>query len=611
MLESEKQFRMLFEFSPVGIAIIDNKGDVVEANRELAKIVGISIYDLKRGQFRKEKFIRSDGSVFLPEDFPGSVALREKKAVKEVEIGIIKEDAEPIWTEVSASPFESDPDYAIVITKDITHRKTLERKLAEAAHAESGTSFRSIFENSVMGISQAYPGGKLIRINQAYSEMYGYPDITSMLKDINDSTIRLYSNPSDRAKVLDILNKNGSMPPTEFELKRLDGQKFWALVAAKQVKDDNGKLLYLQAEHIDITGLKNAQKALKEIGEKYRLIVENSGLGIAYFSVDGKILMLNNLALKNLGGKTSDYIGKNLTEVYGNEASKVYIERLKSAAVSEDPMIYEDYVDMEGKPGWYRSTHSRILSQNGEVDGIQVIAENVTELKIAEDKLKASNVKYRNLSHHLEEILENERTTIAMNLHDDLGQKLTALDLDLAWTRGRIGVQSQSVKKKLDEMRLMINDIVESIKEISSFLRPSMLFDLGLLPAISSLVDKFKKSSGISCNLQSVTEEINIDDRISLIIYRVLQEALTNIARHSGASAAEIIISLTENRIEMIIKDNGKGIDDEKINSITSMGITGIKERVRAVNGKLQIKGGKNSGTRIMVSIPLYQTEND
>jgi len=262
-------------------------------------------------------------------------------------------------------------------------------------------------------------------------------------------------------------------------------------------------------------------------------------------------------------------------------------------------------------PGWYLSTQSKILNQNGEVDGIQVIADNITELKITENKLKESQKKYRNLSRHLEKILEKERSAIAMNLHDDLGQKLTALDLDLAWIKGRIGVQSPPVRKKLNEMSLMINEIIESIKEISSFLRPSILYDLGLFPAIISLLNKFEKSSGIKCVFKSDTEEIHVDDQISLIIYRVLQEALTNIARHSGASFAEITISLENNIIQMEICDNGKGIDADKVSSVTSMGLTGIKERVRSVYGKVQIKGGKESGTRIKVSIPLNKFNND
>jgi PAS domain S-box-containing protein len=598
--EAADRYFELFQFAPLGYFSLTRDGDIIEANLYGSQLLGIESAQLRNSRF---SFFVSDETKPAFNLFFRSIL---SKGSRESCVVTLTNKAN-LARYVNITGFLSEKsDKCLIIISDLT-----ESKRTEIALDESESVFRSIFENSIMGISQAYPEGKLIRINQAYAEMYGYPDTGSMLQDITDNTLKLYANPSDRKNVLEILKKNGYMEPTEFELKRRNGEYFWALVSAKQVRDKTGKLLYLQAEHVDITVLKNAQRALKEIDERYQFILENSGLGIAYYSVDGKILMLNNTAIKNLGGKPSDYIGKNLTEVFGDEAGKIYIERFKAAAISDIPIIYEDHVKMEGIPGWYLSTHTRILNQNGEVDGIHVIADNITELKIAENKLRDSQKKYRNLSQHLEKILEKERSELAMNLHDDLGQRLTALELDLAWIRGRIGVQSPSVKKKLTEMRKMINDIIDSTKEISSLLRPAILFDLGLFPAIISLLKKFEKSSGIRCKLNSATEEINVDYRISLIIYRVIQEALTNIARHSGATKVEISISLTENKIDMSIYDNGKGIAEGEINSITSMGITGIKERVKGVNGILHIKGKKDSGTRITVSIPLNQDDDD
>jgi PAS domain S-box-containing protein len=850
--ERIRKYRVLFDLAPVGIAIVDSERRIVESNDALEKIARITKTGLESGFYWNRKYIDKCGKELLPDEFPSSIALREKRTVTDVEIGILEAD-EVFWTEVSAAPLDASGKFAVVITRDITDRKDLEtqktaseekyrsffensmdavlltgtdgkiysanqaacnmfgtseqeicragrngvidltdprlsdaiierrtrgkalreltlvrhngttfpaeisssvftnvdgiqmtsmiirditerkkgekelflqseilkniseginliraegetivftnqkfdeifgynhgeligkhvtilnapaykkpdeikndivnsitktgewhgeiqnikksgdhfwcyvnvskfnhpdfgevflsvhtditdRKLAEKTLSESEAAFRSIFENSVMGISQAHPGGKLIRINQAYAEMYGYCDTSTMLREISDNTTKLYVNPSDRAKVIDILDKRGSMTPVEFELKRRNGEHFWALVGAKQVRDDSGELLYLQAEHIDITELKNIQNALRESEEKHRLIMENSGLGIAYYSVNGEILMLNQVALKNFGGKASDYLGKNLTDVFGNEAGKRFIDRLKLAAESESPLIFKDYIELEGKPGWYLSTQSRILNQNGDVDGIQVIADNITELKVAENKLKESQNKYRNLTRHLNRIMENERSTIAMNLHDDLGQKLTALNLGFAWIRARIGVQSSLCKKKMDEMGLLINEIIISIQELSSFLKPSMLSDLGLYPAVSSLLEKFEKQSGIRCHFQHGTDETKIDENISLVVYRILQESLTNIARHSGATVAEVKISRFKSKIELVIMDNGKGIEREQVISPTSMGMMGIKERVKSVKGKLKIKGGTEFGTAIWISIPLIQFNDD
>ena len=158
------------------------------------------------------------------------------------------------------------PLYANGIIREITYNKATEEALKK-----SEAEFRSLFENSIMGISQASPEGKLLRINKAYAEMYGYPDPETMLNEVANNSIQLYSDPENRKKVIDILDKEGVMNPAEFELNRRNGEKFWALVGAKQVRDDSGNLIYLQAEHIDITRRKKDEEEFKAIKSKLEL----------------------------------------------------------------------------------------------------------------------------------------------------------------------------------------------------------------------------------------------------------------------------------------------------------------------------------------------------
>ena len=157
----------------------------------------------------------------------------------------------------------------------------------------------------------------------------------------------------------------------------------------------------------------------------------------------------------------------------------------------------------------------------------------------------------------------------------------------------------------------MIKETVESIRETSSLLRPAILFDLGLVPAIKSQLGKFEKQTGIKCHFNFKPEEFKLEERLALILYRILQESLTNIARHSGASETEIELYIRRNKIEMIISDNGTGISKNKVNSLSSMGIAGMKERVRSVNGKIIIMGNTLSGTRIKVMIPFIKEKGD
>ncbi|MEI6049906.1 MAG: PAS domain S-box protein [Bacteroidota bacterium] len=378
--------------------------------------------------------------------------------------------------------------------------------------------------------------------------------------------------------------------------------------ARVRIVDENERIFMSDKK---IFELKNVAKALQESEEKNRLLMDNSGLGIGYYDKEGRILMLNHEAVKNFGGKASDYIGKNLTEIFGNEDGQVFIKRLNFTVESGSSLQYEDYMKHGEKEGWYLSTYTRILDGKGNVDGIQVIANNITDRKLGEKKLKESQKKLQKLARHLDEIMENERSLVALNLHDDLGQELTAIKMNIAWVKSRIGVQSQAVNEKIDDISQMISETIESIKEISSFLRPLILFDLGLVPAFASLLKKFEKQSGIRCLFSYEHEEFQIGNRISLILYRILQESLTNIARHSEASLAEVKLRLVKNKIEMQITDNGKGIGKNEVNSLTSMGIAGLKERVRSISGRLLIKGEKGFGTSIKVSIPLKNGSKD
>jgi PAS domain S-box-containing protein len=472
--ESEKRYHFLFDNMLNGLAycqmVYDDSGNPVdfiylEVNEAFGKLTGLTNVVGKRVTDVLPGIFQMDGELF---NIYGRVALTGEPENCEILIKSLGH-----WFSVSIyCPLKN---HIVAIFDVISERKNSEEKLLA-----SEVEFRNVFENSIIGISQYYPEGNLIRINKAYAEMHGYPDSSSMLKEVGNNTQILSLNPDDMKKVLGTLDTTGYMAPTEFKLNRRNGEKFWALVGAKQVKDNAGKLLYLHTEYIDIASQKKLEQELRK--------------------------------------------------------SKEVLEKLNQ---------------------------------------------------------------------HLVDIREFESNQIALNLHDDLGQKLTAINFDIAWLKRRIGVQSQTVKEKIEEMSQTIISTIESIKETSSLLRPAILFDLGLVPAIKAQLSHFEKQTGIKCHFLCDPERFILDNRISIILYRILQESLTNIARHSGASSAEICLNVFKNKIGMSIKDNGKGINKDQINSIKSMGIEGIKERVRSAQGKITIRGIHGSGTTIKVLIPL------
>jgi two-component system sensor histidine kinase UhpB len=464
----------------------------------------------------------------------------------------------------------------------------------------SDNIYKAIFENSIDAILITSVDGGIQAANQAACKLFGRTEadiIKSGRKgvlDLNDE--RLTGMLEERTKTGKV---SGSL-----NYKRGDGSVFPADFTSTVFKDTEGKDRTITIIR-DISKLKDAEEAIRKSEEKYKLLSEQSGVGVALYSPAGKILYFNQQALKNLGGKSEDFTGKSLIEVFGRKAGTKYLKRVSEEIRLEKNIIYEDYLESASGIHWFSSTHSVIRDLNGEVIGVQVVSIDISERKLIESQLNQSANELRELTRHLVEVKEAERTRIARDLHDDLGQKLTALNMDVSWLKSRIGVQSRTVENKFEQMISLLNNTIESVQKISHGLRPSILDDLGLLPAIEWQVTEFHRTSGISCNITYSPNEIEVDSRISLVVFRIVQEALTNIARHSGASKVAIKVALIEGVLDVSIKDNGCGIEQTKINNSKSFGLLGMRERAGAVEGEVVISGRRGEGTRVRVRIAV------
>jgi PAS domain S-box-containing protein len=351
------------------------------------------------------------------------------------------------------------------------------RKQADNALRESEARFRNLFENSLLGISITNPEGRLIQVNMAYAKMYGYNNPEEILAEVSNVK-HLYVKPEDRNEVIRALSRHGFMEPKEFELVRRDGSRFFVLVSISQIRSSDGKLLYNQATHIDLT------------------------------------------------------------------------ERRKM-----------------------------------------------------ESELRNSKELLENLYQHLNEVRENERATISREIHDELGQSMTALKLDLNQMHKYVGTNPEAIIK-LDSMIELVSNTIKDVQRISSDLRPGILDDLGLVSAIEWYCDEFEKRTGIKCS-QKLENSAFSDPRINLTFFRALQEALTNVIRHAKASYVNVKLHQSNKGVTLTIQDNGIGIPEVKIKSYKSMGLISMRERVRQLNGKIDISSKKGDGTKLTVFIPF------
>ena len=235
-----------------------------------------------------------------------------------------------------------------------------------------------------------------------------------------------------------------------------------------------------------------------------------------------------------------------------------------------------------------------------------MILRDVTARKQAEDQLKRQQDELRELSAQVFEAREEEKTLIARELHDELGQLLTAMKMDLSWLRERLPALDPALAVKAGQMNEVLDQAVGSVRRIAADLRPLMLDDLGLADAAGWLVEDFARRSGIECRIDlppaERLEALKRDTAVA--VYRVLQEALTNIARHSGATRAGIRLAATPGGLTLTISDDGRGLPADGPGPGRA-GLPSMRERATSLGGRFEIRSGPGGGTTIAVTVPL------
>lgn len=235
------------------------------------------------------------------------------------------------------------------------------------------------------------------------------------------------------------------------------------------------------------------------------------------------------------------------------------------------------------------------------------LLDEIAERKQTEQLLLASRQKQRELSGHLEDVREQERARIARELHDELGQALTVLRIDLVRVANRLDLPPEQIRDKLNASVAMLDHIADTTRSISDNLRPGMLDVLGLGAAIEHHVTKFSQATGLDCRLSMNQAEFELDSRISTAIFRLLQESLTNVARHARAKHVEVQLVGLEKEILLVVQDDGVGIQEPPSTKRSSYGMLGMRERVALLGGGLLVESEPGQGTRIEASIPYLQ----
>jgi signal transduction histidine kinase len=233
-------------------------------------------------------------------------------------------------------------------------------------------------------------------------------------------------------------------------------------------------------------------------------------------------------------------------------------------------------------------------------------AEERAQHRRAEEQLRESHEQLRALSVYLQSVREEERTRIAREVHDELGQALTSCKLDLSWIASKLPGDLKPLVDKARALTEHIDSTIQTVRRISSELRPGVLDHLGLVAAIEWQANEFQNRTGIKCDVRSRVREPLADQELSTTFFRIFQETLTNVIRHAGATHVGVDLKEAEGRITLEVKDNGRGIARNEIFNSRSMGLLGMRERTELLGGVFQIGNvPRQKGTRVRVSIPL------
>ncbi len=319
-----------------------------------------------------------------------------------------------------------------------------------------------------------------------------------------------------------------------------------------------------------------------------------------------RIIFANNAIEGTFGWCREELIGKSVTIFYRNaqeskEIARYFYSTLKGQRtfVNEFPCRRKD-----GRDILCRMRAARIGDELRE-RRIVVTYEDITEKRRAQEELERSREQLRNLSTYLQSVREKESTRIAREIHDELGQSLTALQMDVTWLGDQLPPELTHLKEKTQRMARLADATVESVHRIITELRPILLDDLGLTAAIEWQAKEFQSRMGIECYIYLDCTDSSIEKDLATTLFRVFQGVLTNVGRHAAATAVWIRLVQKEDELCLEVIDNGKGITAKQAEDPRSFGIIGIRERVNLWGGSVQISGVRNRGTTISVTIPL------
>jgi PAS domain S-box-containing protein len=492
-------------------------------------------------------------------------------------------------------------------------RELAERKQAEHEARVSEERFAKAFNLSPMrmGILKV-SNGEMVAVNDCFVKDMGFSREEIIGRRIFD--IRAWSG-AEVVRIRHLLQLGKAIRNWEALAGTKSGEWRTTLVSAEPI-EISGEACILFVSN-DITELKRSEEALRESEELFRTSFENATVGVCLVGIDGRFFSVNPTLCEMLG-----YTKEELEELSFNditiEEDKHLGTNFVSKAINGD--IYrasfeKRYVHKDGHIIWaFVSTALVPKPVKGRRFFISYI-QDITERKQAEEQLKAKSDQLRALTISVRSAREAEGIRIAREIHDELGSALTSMKWDLE-EMGKVVSRTDDIsissplQMKIATMSGLIDSTIDVVRRISAELRPSILDDLGLAAAVEWQAQQFQARTGILCNYDCSQGHIELDPDRSTAVFRIFQEALTNVLRHAQATRIDVSLDADDDEVILRIQDNGRGILESERTGFQSLGLLGMRERAELIGGSLEIMGVQGVGTTVVLRVP-HLTDRD
>lgn len=586
--KAEQKYRDIFENTGEGIFQTTIDGKFLTANPAMARMFGFDTPEeliQNRTDITNQQYVDPDRRRALVE------LLERNELVKNFEYQAYRKDGSTIFITTTVRAVRDgngDLQYYEGTSQDIT-----ERRRTELAMQKQTAALQKIFDHLPLMIRLTGVDGQTSLVNRNWEQTLGWKLDELRSNCAGDILDTVVPDRRERERIEDFI-KTASGEWRDFKTTLRDGRSIdtsWAVVSLV----DGASICIGQ----DITERKRADEALREAEEKYRELFENAKDAIYVHDLKGRYTSVNRAAEALSGYSRDEILGKHYIEFVAPEYVEAVRDNLCRKLVTEGETSYE--VEVIGKDGCRTPVEvsSRLIRKNNVAIGVQGTARDITERRLAEEAL-------RGYSRRLIAAQEEERHRIARELHDQIGQILTAVQFNLHAVQRSCG--TPEAMARIDDGLRVLDEALEQVRDLSFDLRPSLLDDLGLVPALRWYTGRLTRRTGLKPTILTDLpyQDVRFAREVETACFRIAQEALTNVLRHSQASRVHIHLKLIKDRLLLVVGDNGIGFDAKlRAPSAMTLGLQGMQERAVAVGGSFRIISRPSIGTEVNASFPI------